>query len=345
MKFIKYIALIFSFFITHFSFAQHKDYILILAKAEKTMIVLDYNSLDTIAKIPVGEDPHEIVTNEDGSLAYISNPVMNGNGHEIHVVNLKTLQLEKVIDTKPFYIPHGLVYQNNKLWFTAQGSKSVVLYDTKEDKIEQVFGTGQDFTHLIQVSPDGNRFYTTNVESGTLSIYEKKQIPPYMPPTGVFPSNAKPRLEWRQELIDVGFGSEGFDITKDGTELWTARPDGYIVIVDLVNKKIKSKINSNVLGLHRLKITPDGKTVCIVSVKTGDLLFYNRQTQKLEQKINIGQGAGIYMDEKSNRMFISCTPNNYVVVMDLTSRKEIKRLNIGRPDGITSVKTHTSKTN
>lgn len=337
MKFLKYTSLLVSILVIHFSFGQSKNYILILAKAEKKMIVLDYKSLDTIAKIPVGEDPHEIVTNDDGSLAYVSNPVMNGGGHEIHIVNLKSLQPEKIIDTKPFLIPHGLVFQNEKLWFTAQGSKSVVLYDLKNDKFEQVFGTGQDFTHLIQVNAEGNRFYTTNVESGTLSIYEKKEIPPYMPPTGVLPPNAKSRIEWRQELLNVGLGSEGFDISKDGTELWTARPDGYIVIVDLVKKEIKAKINSNVLGLHRLKITPDGKTVCIVSVKTGDLLFYNRQTQKLEQKINIGQGAGIYMDEKSNRMFISCTPNNYVVVLDLLSRKEIRRINVGRPDGITSV--------
>lgn len=337
MKFYKYTVLIASLILSNFLFGQTKNYILILAKAEKKMLVLDYTTLDTIIGIPAGDDPHEIVTNPDNSLAYISNPVMNGNGHEIHVINLKTLQPEKIIDTSPFYIPHGLAYQNDKLWFTAQGSKSVVLYDAKREKMEQIFGTGENFTHLIQVAPDGNRFYTTNVESGTLSIYEKKEIPPYMPPTGVLPANAKPRIEWIQYLVDVGFGSEGFDISNDGTELWTARPDGYIVIVDLIKKEIKAKINSKVLGLHRLKITPDGKTVCIVSVKTGDLLFYNRQTQKLEQKINIGQGAGIYMDAKSNRMFVSCTPNNYVVVLDLATRKEIKRITVGRPDSITSV--------
>ncbi|WP_163407066.1 hypothetical protein [Flavobacterium ajazii] len=53
--------------------------------------------------------------------------------------------------------------------------------------------------------------------------------------------------------------------------------------------------------------------------------------------MNIGRGAGIYMDKESNRMFVSCTPDNYVIVIDLTTRKEIKRLEIGRPDGITSV--------
>lgn len=324
--------------ISNFVSAQ-SNYILALSKGEKSLIVLDYQTLEVVSKIPVGEDPHEIVTNPEQTFAYISRPQMNASGHQIEIVNLKTLQHEKTIDTTPLYIPHGLVYRGNQLWFTVQGSKAVAVYDISKKQTEQILGTGQDFTHLLYVTPDGNRFYTTNVESGTVSIYEKKEIPPYMPPTGVLPPNAKPRLEWRQTLVNVRFGAEGFDISKDGKELWTAKPDGKIVIVDLENKKVKTEIDTKVLGLHRLRITPDGKTVCIVSVKTGDLLFYNFKNHQLEKQMNIGQGAGIFMDAPSNRMFISCTPNNYISVIDLTTRKEIKKINIARPDGITSTTT------
>ncbi|MGJ5641393.1 YncE family protein [Formosa sp. S-31] len=318
--------------------SQNTKYILALSKGEQKLVIYDYKTLDSLTSVPVGEDPHEIVTNSDGSMAYITKPELKNNGHKIAVVNLKTLQFEKNIDTKPFFIPHGLVFLNNKLWLTAQGAKAVVVYDLVKNDFEEAFGTGQDFTHLLHVSKNEKRFYTTNVESGTLSIYEKKEIPPYMPPTGVLPANAKPRNEWRQTLIDVGFGAEGFDVTPDENELWTARPDGHVIIVDLNKKKVKANINNQVEGLHRLKITPDGKTVCIVSVKTGDLLYYNMQTLKLEKKVNIGRGAGIFMDKERNRMFVSCTPENYIAVIDLTTRKEIKRISIGRPDGITSIK-------
>jgi hypothetical protein len=56
------------------------------------------------------------------------------------------------------------------------------------------------------------------------------------------PPNAKISLEWRQTLIDVSIGAKGFDATADGKELWTARPDGYIVIVDVITKKIKQPL-------------------------------------------------------------------------------------------------------
>jgi len=105
------------------------------------MIVFDYQSLEKVNSVSVGDDPHEIVTTPDGTRAYISIPLMNNNGHEIDVVNLKTLKPEVKIDTRPFYIPHGLVYKNEKLWFTAQGSKSVVVYDVNAHQFEEVFGT------------------------------------------------------------------------------------------------------------------------------------------------------------------------------------------------------------
>ncbi|WP_437918707.1 YncE family protein [Sphingobacterium sp. LRF_L2] len=316
-------------------FAQ-QHYILALSKGEQKLVVIDYTTLDVIKKIPVGDDPHEIVTSSNGTKAYVSIPLMNAGGHEINVINLKTLEPEQSIDTRPFTIPHGLVFRNDSLWYTAQGSKNVVIYDLKQNRPVKALGTGQEFTHLIYLTKDGKTFYTTNVESGTLSIYENKEIPPYMPPTGVLPTGAKPRNEWRQTLVDIGLGAEGFDVSPDEKELWTVRPDGKIVIVDLEKEEIKYEINTSVQGLHRLKITADGKTVCIVSVKTGDLLFYNRKTLQLEKQMQVGQGAGIYIDN-DNRMFISCTPNNYVSVLDLLTRQEIKRLPIQRPDGITSV--------
>lgn len=318
-------------------FAAEKAYVLILSKTSQQMIVLDYHTLDSIGAVSIGPDPHEIVTNEEGTRAYISNPQMNAAGHEIDIVDLTSLQLLKKIDTRPFFIPHGLVYRDGLLWFTAQGSKAVAQYNPVADRMEQVWGTGQDFTHLLYLRSDNNQFYTTNVASGTVSLFSWKQLPPYMPPTGVLPPGAKVREDWVQTIVPAGIGVEGFDVSEPHHELWAARPDGKVVIVDLQQQKVKDSIDTKVEGLHRLKITPDGKTVCIVSVKTGTLLYYDRSSRKLTGSSQIGQGAGIYIDKGRNRMFISCTPNNYVSVIDLNTREEVARLPVGKPDGITAV--------
>lgn len=304
------------------------------------MVVLNYNTLDIVARIPVGEDPHEVVTSDNGSIAYIAN-TSNGTAHEINVINLKSLTPLKNIDTKPLYGSHGLAYLHDKLWFTAQGSKAVGRYDIKEDRLEWSMGTGQNMTHLLYVSPDAEHFYTTNVESGTLSVFDHVLLEPTIPPTGILPPNAKPRWDWTQTLIPVGKGAEGFDVSTNGKELWTARPDGHIIIVNLEKREISQDINTQTQGLHRLKFTPDGKYVCIVSVKTGELLFYNTKERKEIKRIQAGQGAAMLMDKDKNRLLISCTPNNFVSVIDLNTFEVIRKLNIGgRPDGLTIAVVH-----
>ena len=117
--------------------------------------------------------------------------------------------------------------------------------------------------------------------------------------------------------------------------MWTATPEGIISIIDLEGKKVSATINTGVLGLHRLKFTPDGNRVAIVSVRTGDLLFYNTKSQKETKRIKTGQGAAMLMDAVDNRLFISCSPNDYIAIIDLKTMEVSGKLEVGgRPDGL-----------
>lgn len=311
-----------------------KRYLLATSKTNHTLTVVDPATLKIITKIPVGPNPHEVVVSPDGKTAYVSNPG-NSNLHEINVVDLTTFKRLPDIDTAPFLGPHGMAYLDGKLWFTAQGSKAVARYDVASAKIDLALGTGQDVTHLIYVTPDNKKFYTTNVESGTVSIFENKLVQPTVPPTGVLPPGAKPHVDWAQTLVNIGKGAEGFDISTDGKTLWTATPEGIITIVDLDAKKIADTIDTGVKGLHRLKFTPDGKFVAVVSVRTGDLLFYDAATKKEIKRIKTGQGAGLLMDAIGNRLFIACSPNDYISIIDLKTMEVSGKLDVGgRPDGM-----------
>src|SRR6202042_829294 len=111
-----------------------------------------------------------------------------------------------------------------------------------------MMGTGQDRTHMIYVTPDLKRVYTTNVSSGTVSILVDTMIQPRMGPPGASgapgsvapPSGQGPRAheDWIETVIPVSRGSEGFDVSPDGTELWTAASeDGTIAVIDLAAKQ------------------------------------------------------------------------------------------------------------
>src|SRR6478735_8217880 len=241
--------------------------LLALSKKDHTLAIVDPATLKVMARIPVGSDPHEVIASSDGKTAYVS---IYGGGslHELNVIDLVAQKPLTNVDTRPLFGPHGLVFVNGKAWFTAEGSKSVGRYDPATGKLDWSMGTGQDRTHMIYVTPDGKKIYTTNVSSGTVSIL----VDTLIQPGKMAPSNAKPREDWIQTVIPTARGSEGFDVSPDGSELWTAASeDGSISIIDLSAKKLKDKLDAKVNGANRLKFTPDGKLVFISSLQSGEL--------------------------------------------------------------------------
>jgi YVTN family beta-propeller protein len=190
---------------------------------------------------------------------------------------------------------------------------------------------------MLYVTPDGKNVYTTNVNAGTVSILVDTLIQPGPTPMGNVPPGAKPHWEWMQTVIPVSRGSEGFDVSPDGRELWTASADdGIISIIDIASRKLTSKIDAKVLGANRLKFTPDGQRVLITSLRTGDLFIYDAATHREVKRVNIGHGAaGILMDPDGSRAFLGCTADNYVAVIDLKNLVVTGHINVGGgPDGL-----------
>jgi YVTN family beta-propeller protein len=321
-----------------------KSSLLALSKHDHTLAIIDPVSLKVLAKLPVGEDPHEIIASADGRTAYVS---IYGGGrfHSLSVLDLAAQKALPDIDTGALNGPHGLFWSDGKLWFTAEGAKVVARYDPATGKIDWVMGTGQDRTHMLYVMPGGKRIFTTNVSSATVSILEEITLPTMNPPQSQKgqpqppppPGMAWPRTTWEQTIIPVGKGDEGFDVSPNGKELWTANSgDGTLSVIDLKSRKIVESIDAKVFGANRLKITPDGKLALISSLRGGDLVIYDTATRKEFKRIAIGHGAaGIQIDPNGTRAFVACTPDNYVAVIDLNTFTVTSKLDVGgEPDGL-----------
>ena len=304
--------------------------LLALSKNDHTLAIINSVTLKVIARVPVGPDPHEVVTSYDGKTAYVSN-TGGGRSYEINVIDLVAQKALPNIDTRPLTGPHGLMFAAGKVWFSAEGAKSVGRYDPATGKLDWSMGTGQERTHMIYVTADEKKVYTTNVSAGTVSILSDTLLP--APP---FPG-AQPRRDWIQTVVPAAKGVEGFDVTPDGRQLWTAASDdGTIAVIDLVSKKRTYVIDAKVVGANRLIFTPDGKRALISSLRAGDLVVYDVASRKEIKRLNIGHGAaGILMDPDGSRAFIGCTPDNYVAVVDLKKLEIIGHIDVGPgPDGL-----------
>ena len=167
--------------------------LLALSKHDHTLAIVDPNTLQVIARVPVGPDPHEVIASSDGKTAYVS---IYGGGryHALSVVDLAGRKALPDVDTGALNGPHGIAFVGGKVWFTAEGAKAVAAYDPASARISWIMGTGQNRTHMIYVTPDEKQIYTTNVSSATVSILEKVTLPPMGPPPPP-PGGTQPRMD------------------------------------------------------------------------------------------------------------------------------------------------------
>ena len=145
------------------------------------------------------------------------------------------------------------------------------------------------------------------------------------------------RVDWEQTIVPVGRGAEGFDVSPDGKEIWAANAqDGTISVIDAAAKKVSETLAANVQGANRLKFSPDGRVVLVSTLGGPDLTVFDAATRRETKRIPIGRGAaGIQMQPDGARAYVACTPDNYVVIVDLKSLEVVGRIEAGRqPDGL-----------
>lgn len=306
-----------------------KQALLVLSKTNHTLAIVNPATLKVVARIPVGPDPHEVIASADGRTAYVSNYGF-GKYHTLARIDLIHHKQLAFINLGPLRGPHGLDFVHGEVWFTAEGAKAIGRYNPATGKVDWIMGTGQNRTHMLYVFPDMKRIVTTNVASGTVTILDKTTGQ-----HGAMPG--PPGGDWSETVVKVGNGSEGFDVTSDGREMWVANAeDGTISVIDLEVKKVVATLDADVPSANRLKFTLDGKLALVSLLRGADLVILDVATRKVEKRLPIGHGAaGVLMDPNGKRAYVSCGPDNNVAVIDLKTLTVVGHIDAGgNPDGL-----------
>jgi YVTN family beta-propeller protein len=304
--------------------------LLVLNKGANEMAIVDPSAMKVVGRVPVGEGPHEVAT--DGKLAFVANYGSRAPGKTISVIDLATQKEIKRVDLGTLQRPHGIVVSGRKVYFTAEDTTArwshasttrspdlrppdgfVSIYDPS-GREEWSWSTGEYGTHMLVISKDGKKVFTTNIRSGSLSVYD---------------SEAPPGAQ--ETVIRVGKGPEGIDISPDNREVWVAHSqDGGISVIDVESKKIVKTLSISTKRSNRLKFTPDGKWVLVSDMDGDEVVVLDSHTRKLIKRIKTGgRPEGIQIAPDSSRAFVALAQEGAVAVIDLKTLEVINKLQTG----------------
>lgn len=266
------------------------------------LLVVDPTTMALRHRIAVGTAPHEVTGSPDGRLAYVANyGTKEEPGSSISVVDVDTGKERQRIDVRPFLRPHGLRLVGDKLYFTSEVTRTVARLDLGSGRVDWALGLGQAVSHMLDVSPDGRRLYTTNMLSDTVSAVDI-DAPPHTP------------LRHAQ----VGKMPEGIAVSPDGRTIWVGENgSGRIVVLDATTLETKATLEAGSYPA-RIMFSRDGRHAFAADPKTSEVLLFDANARTLVRRIPVeGVPLGMLPSPDGRSLYVTLAAAGRVARVDL----------------------------
>ena len=304
--------------------------LVVLNKSEHTVSLIDPRSGNTLAKLPVGRGPHEVIVSPDGRTAYVSNfgpygicpagdTMCKTLGNTITVIDLASRMVKATYDYGSNRGQHGSVISRDGklLWVTSETPQSLLEIDAATGKIVNQWLTKQERSHLVVVTPDEKKFYVTNTISGSVSVIDRA--------TGTV------------KVIPIGKGAEAITISPNGREVWVGMPkDNKIAVISTAKDEVVETFDSGGKQPQRICFTPGGNEVWVSHVAGDTLTVIDAKSRKVVANVSVGKRPqGIVFSPDGRRGFFALSRSNQVAVIDVRDRSVVQNFETGLdPDGI-----------
>jgi YVTN family beta-propeller protein len=155
--------------------------LLVANKGNQTLGLIDPVAGRMFATVPEdGVTGHEVVASPDGRYAFV--PIFGNagvgkpgtDGKLVRVIDLQKRQIVGTVDLGKGMRPHCAVIgpKNGLLYVTTELENSLTVIDPRTLKVVETIPTGQPESHMLALTRDGRRGFTSNVGPGTISVLD-----------------------------------------------------------------------------------------------------------------------------------------------------------------------------
>jgi YVTN family beta-propeller protein len=293
----------------------HADTLLVANRGDSRITLVDPATMTLLTTIAVGADPHEIAVSTDGKRAYVSN--YGGSfGTTLSVIDVGARTKIRDVSIAPLTGPHGIVFRNGKVWFTAERSSAVGRYDPEADRVDWIGRVDPASAHMLAVNAWGTTVYTANINAGTASIVDVQGT----------------ETQARKSIPSVAAG-EGIALSPDETELWIGSvATGGIAVISLQSETVVHRIPG--VFAYRLTFTHDGRYVLVPRGTT--VVVYDRATRVQLRQLEVGGTVLSVIVAPGNRIaYVAMNNPSRVIKLELETGAILAQTAVAPiPDGL-----------
>ena len=299
--------------------ARPSGLLLVANKGGRTLGIVDPASGRQVTTVPAsGVTPHEVAASPDGRFAYL--PIYGdsgvgrpgSDGRTMDVIEVASRQRVATVDFGRPERPHEALFgADGRLYVTTELTNTITVVDPRTNAVVDRIPTGQAESHMLVLSRDGKRAWTSNVGPGTVSAIDiaARKVTAVIPVSKmaqrialsvderrVFTSDqGAPRLavidtatnavERWVDLPGTGYGSAP---TPDGRFLLVAIPAaGQVAVVDLAAMKVVRSIDVPKAPQEAL-VRPDGRVAYVSCDQSAKVAAIDLAAWKVDRLIDAG---------------------------------------------------------
>jgi YVTN family beta-propeller protein len=306
--------------------SNKKGLLLVANKGDQSLSIINPETGEQLAVVPEGGTTgHEVIASPDGRFAYV--PIYGNSGvgrpgtdgNNLVVVDLQTHKVVGNIEFPHGVRPHCAMFgpKSGLLYVTTEIDNTVAVIDPHTLKIIDSIPTDESQSHMLAITKDESRGYTTNVGTGSVSVLDLKtrktiaKIP------------VAPVIQRITLSVD-----DKMAFTSDQT-----KPE--LVVLDLTKNEVKTRVELPGVG-YGSAVTKDGKWLVIALAKSNKVAVIDLQAMKVAHTFDVPSAPQFVLIRPDNKFaYISCDQSSKVAVLNLSSWKIEKLLDAGKgADGL-----------
>src|SRR5690349_21433931 len=248
--------------------SARSGYVLVANQQSANASLIDL-STDKMTFIDVGVGPHEAVIAPSGRVGVVTIYGTQVPGNELAIIDIKASAVKRKISLGQYTRPHGAMFlpgDESRVVVTSEATQNIVLVNIERGVVEVAIPTGAQGSHMVGLTRDASRAWTSDVGTGAVSEMDLK-------------TKALVRV------IPIAPRVEGIAVSPDGSTVWAgSNVNGTVSVIDTKLGTIVKTLGGFSLP-YRLAISVDGKTAIICDPQGNSIHVADVATQAVIWKL------------------------------------------------------------